>query len=79
MSNDFQTYLKGLKLKKIVVELKTAQLVKLDEESIDLFKSTGRMVQKSSLSSRTLVQSVDNLLRGGRGPTVTNHVLNANG
>ena len=65
MSNVFQTYLKGLKLKKIVVELKTTQSVKLDEESVDLFKSTGRMVQKSSISSRTLVQLVDDQLKGG--------------
>ena len=78
MSNVFQTYLKGLKLKKIIVELKTAQSVKLDEELVDLFKSTGRMVQKSSISSRTLIQSVDDQLRGGRSPTVTNHALNTN-
>ena len=78
MSNVFQTYLKGLKLKKIVVELKTTQSVKLDEESVDLFKSTGRMVQKSSISSRTLVQLVDDQLKGGWSPTVTNHALNAN-
>ena len=32
MSNVFQTYLKGLKLKKLVVKLKTAQP---DEEPVD--------------------------------------------
>ena len=35
MLNDFQTCLKSLKLKKLVVEPKTAQLVEPDEESVD--------------------------------------------
>ena len=35
MSNIFQTYLKGFKLKKLVIEPKTAQLVEPDEESVD--------------------------------------------
>ena len=40
MSNVFQTCLKGFKLKMMVVESKTTQLVELDEEPIDLFSST---------------------------------------
>ena len=49
MSNVFQAYLKGFKLKMIVVEPKKAQPVESDEEPIDLFSSTSRMVQKSFL------------------------------
>ena len=55
MSNAFQFYLKGFKLKQMVVELKVTQLVEPDEESVDLFSSIGRKVHKPSLSSRTLV------------------------
>ena len=58
MLNVFQTYLKGFKLKMMVVEPKTTQLVEPDEEPVNLFSSIGRMVQKPSLSSRTLVQLV---------------------
>ena len=35
MSNVFQTCLKGFKLKKFVVVPKMAQLIELDEESVD--------------------------------------------
>ena len=35
MSNVFQTCLKGFKLKKLVVEPKTAQPVEPDEEPVD--------------------------------------------
>ena len=65
MSNVFQSCLKGFKLKKMVVELKTTQpvepdeeSVELDEEPIDLFNSIGQGVQKPSLFSRMLVQPV---------------------
>ena len=42
MSNVFQTCLKSIKLKKMVIEPKTAQPVEPDEEPIDLFGSTDR-------------------------------------
>ena len=72
MSNTFQTCLKGFKLKKMIVDPKTAQpvesdeelieldkeLVESDKELIDLFSSIGWEVQKLSLSSRTLIQPV---------------------
>ena len=52
MSNAFQYCLKGFKLKLMVVEPKMAQLVELDEESVepdeepvDLFNLIGRPVQ----------------------------------
>ena len=47
MLNAFQTCLKGFKLKKMVIEAKTAQLVELDEEPINLFSLIGQGVQKS--------------------------------
>ena len=43
--NIFQTCLKGFKLKMIVVEPKTTQSVEPNEESVDLFSSTGQMIQ----------------------------------
>ena len=51
MSNVFQAYLKGFKLKMIIVEPKTAQLVEPNEELVNLFNSTSPMVQKPYLSS----------------------------
>ena len=53
MSNAFQFYLKGFKLKQMVVELKVTQLVEPDEESVDLFSSIGRKVHKPSLFQNT--------------------------
>ena len=50
--------LNGFKLKMMVVKPKMTQPVEPDEEPVDLFNSTGRRVQKSSLSSRTLVQPI---------------------
>ena len=50
--------LNGFKLKMMVVEPKTTQPIELDEEPVNLLSSTGRRVQKSSLSSRTLVQPI---------------------
>ena len=38
----------------IVVEPKTTQSVEPNEESVDLFSSTGQMIQKLSLSSTRL-------------------------
>ena len=58
MLNVFQTYLKGFMLKNMVVEPKMTQSIESDEEPVNLFSSTGRMVQKPSFSSRTLVQLV---------------------
>ena len=58
MSNVFQTCLKGFKLKMMVLEPKSAQLVESYKELVDLFNSTSRMVQKPSLSSKTFVQLV---------------------
>ena len=75
----FQTCLKGFKLKRMVVEPKTTQLVEPDEEPIDLFSLTGRKVQKPSFSFRTLVQQVEVRSRGNRGPMVICQTLNANG
>ena len=46
MSNVFQTYFKGFKLKKLVVESKTARSVELDEEPVNP-NSIGRGVQKT--------------------------------
>ena len=46
MPNVFQTCLKGFKLKKLVVEPKTAQPVEPDEEPVDP-SSTGQGVQKT--------------------------------
>ena len=44
MSNVLQSCLKGFKLKKMVVELKTAQPVESDEELVDLFSSISQRV-----------------------------------
>ena len=63
----------------MVVEPKMTQPVEPDKESIDLFNSTDRGVQKPSLFSKMLVQPVERRSRGGRGPTVICHALNANG
>ena len=54
----FETCLKGFKLKMMVVEPKTIQLVVPDEELIDLFNSIGQKVQKTSLFSKTFVQLI---------------------
>ena len=78
MSNVFQTCLKGFKLKMMVVEPKTAQLVEPDEEMVDLFNSIGRRMQKPSLYSKTFVQPVEVWSRDGQDPMVTCQVLNAN-
>ena len=51
----------------MVVKPKTAQSVEPNKEPVDLFNSTGQMVQKLSLSSRTLVQSVEVQLRSNQG------------
>ena len=64
MLNIFQTCLKGFKLKRMVVELKTAQWVELDEEPVDQFSSTGQMTQKPSFSSKMLSK----LTSIGQGP-----------
>ena len=42
----------------MVVKPKTTQSVEPDEEPVDLFNLTGLIVQKLSLSSRTIVQPV---------------------
>ena len=59
MSNVFQTCLKGFKLKLMVVEPKTTQPIKLDEELVNLFSSIGRRVQKPFLSFKTLAQLIE--------------------
>ena len=64
MLNIFQTCLKGFKLKMMVVELKTAQWVELDEEPVDRFSSTGQRTQKPSFSSKMLSK----LTSTGQGP-----------
>ena len=50
VSNDFQTYLKGFKLKILVVKSKTTQLVEPNEESVDLHlnQSRSRLTPKST-------------------------------
>ena len=58
MSNVFQTCLKGFKLKKLVVETKMAQLVKLDEEPVDPQLNWSRDAKKHSLSSKMVVQPI---------------------
>ena len=58
MSNVFQTCLKGFKLKKLVVEPKTAQSIEPDEEPIDSHLNRSSGAKKPSLSSRMIVQSV---------------------
>ena len=55
MSNIFQICLKGFKLKKLVVEPKTAQPVEPDEEQVDPQLNWSRGAKKTSLSSRTVV------------------------
>ena len=67
MSNVFQTCLKGFKLKMMVLEPKSAQLVESYKELVDLFNSTSRMVQKPSLSFKTLVQQVEVQLKSNQG------------
>ena len=78
MSNAFQSCLKGFKLKIMVVEPKTTQLVESDKEPVNLFSSTGQGVQKPFFSSKTLVQLIEVWSRGGQDPTVTCQALNAN-
>ena len=92
MSNASQFCLKGFNLKMMVVEPKMAQSVESNEELVDLFSSTDRMVQTPSLSSRMVVQpvkiepqpvevepqSVKVWSRGGQGPMVTCQTLHAN-
>ena len=85
MSNVFQTYLKGFKLKKLVVEPKTTQPVEPDEEPVDHQLNRSRGAKKPFLSSRMVVQSDEELvdphlnrLRSSRDPTVTFQALNAN-
>ena len=88
VSNDFQTCLKGFKLKKLVVEPKMAQPVEPDEESINLQLNRSRGAKNSSLSSRMIVQPIKvepqpvdphlNRSRGSRGPKVTHQALNVN-
>ena len=65
MSNVFQTCLKGFKLKKLVVEPKTAQLVEPNEEPINPptqpVNPPAQLVngwKKHSFSFRTVVQPV---------------------
>ena len=58
MSNIFQTSLKGFKLKKLVVELKTAQLVEPDEESVDPQFNRLKGAKKLYLSFRTVVHPI---------------------
>ena len=82
----FKLVLKGFKLKKLVVEPKTAQPVEPDEESVNPQLNRSRGAKNSSLSSRMIVQPVkvepqlvEVRLRFGRDPTVTCQALNANG
>ena len=49
MSNVFQTYLKGFKLKKLAIKSKTAQSVEPDEEPVD--PQLNRSRNMSTLSS----------------------------
>ena len=58
MSNVLQTCLKGFKLKKLVVEPKTAQPVEPNEESIDPQFNRSRGAKKSFLFSRMVVQPI---------------------
>ena len=58
MSNVSQTCLKGFKLKKLVVEPKTAQPIEPDKESVDPQLNWLRGVKKHSLSSRMIIQPV---------------------
>ena len=62
MSNVFQTCLKGFKLKKLVVEPKTAQPIEPDKESVDPQLNWLRGVKKHSLSSRMIVQPDEELV-----------------
>ena len=63
----------------MVVEPKTTQPVEPDEKPVDILCLTGWRVQKPSLSSTMLIQPVKVWSRGGQGPTITCHALNANG
>ena len=58
VSNDFQTCLKGFKLKKISYWPKTAQPVEPDEESVNPQLNRSRGAKNSSLSSRMIVQPI---------------------
>ena len=56
MSNVFQTYLKDFKLKMMVVEPKMIKPIESDEQSVNQFSSTGRIVHKPFIYSKMLVQ-----------------------
>ena len=56
--NVLQTCLKGFKLKKLVVEPKTAQPIELDEELIDPQLNQSSGAKKNLLYSRMVVQPV---------------------
>ena len=71
----FKLVLKGFKLKKLVVEPKTAQPVEPDEEPVDFQLNRSRGAEKHFLYSKTVVQLVEvrsrlnlNQSRSGRGP-----------
>ena len=70
MSNVFQTYLKGFKLKKMVVKPKTTQ-------SIEPIKVKPQLIDPT-LTDRPLPQQLEVWSRGGRGPTITCQVLHVN-
>ena len=81
MSNIFQTFLKGFKLKKLVVEPKTAQPVKPIEGAKKFLFLLERLFNWSRLNlnrSRSGQGPVEVQLRGGRGRMVTCQALNAN-
>ena len=84
MSNVLQNYLKGFKLKRMIVEPKIAQPVEPDKEPIDP-QLNQLMGEKNLLSSKTVVQSVEVepqpvevWSRGDRAPTVTCQALKTN-
>ena len=77
MLNVFQTCcLKGFKLKRMVVEPKTAQPIEPDVEPTNLFNSTNRRVQKLFLS---FPERLSNWSKGGRSLMVTCQASNTNG
>ena len=67
MSYVFQTCLKGFKLKKLVVDSKTAQPIEPDKELVDRQLNRSRGV-KNFLS---LLEHLFNRSRGGQGLTIT--------
>ena len=85
VSNIFQTCLKGFKLKKLVVEPKTAQLVEPNEEPINPptqpVNPPAQLVngwKKHSFSFRTVVQPIKVRTVTNRNPTITYQLLNVN-